>query len=119
MAASATLMRPSLHTEPFYRPKGRRAVATHEPWPLMKWHGSHDGRITVRLSLSLEGKFPPMAHYRTAYSAKSKKGQASLLHRAGGGYAVTKEEENSPLPLLTADQSAYYGFIPLENRGNP
>lgn len=81
-----------------------------EPWPLMKRHGSHDGRITVRHSLSFERKFPPMAHYRTAYSAKSKKGRASLLHRAGGGAINAKRGKISPLPLLTADWSACYDF---------
>lgn len=76
----------------------------------MKWHGSHNGRNTVRLSLSFEGIFPPKAHYRTAYSEKSKRGAGSALHRAGGGSSDRKEEKFPLYPFLIADLSACYDF---------
>lgn len=81
-----------------------RAFAPHEVAWLAQWPQYRAPLAVVR------GDFPPKAHYRTAYSEKSKRGARSALHRAGGGSSDRKEEKFPLYPFLIADLSACYDF---------
>lgn len=67
----------------------------HEPLPLMKWHGSHNGRNTVRLSLSFGGIFPQRRTTARHIPKNRKEGQGlRSIGRAGG--LLTEKRKNFP-----------------------
>lgn len=61
----------------------------------MKWHGSHNGRNTVRLSLSFEG-ISPKGRTTARHIPKNRKGGEVLrsIGRAGG--LLTEKGKNFP-----------------------